>query len=1335
MKKQLLIPAFLLISSLGIAQCSLTTIAADQTITCGDCVTLSAFGNGSGNIAFQEDFNSGSPVGWQFTQNVTIANNTCGVPSPDGSPFMWMGDDAVNPRDMETIGFDLTLGGTVCFEMRYSVQADATPCEGPDEPDEGVYLQYSTDNGATWVTIEYYDPNGGYDPALNAWNQYCATLPPGALTANTMIRWHQDDVSGAEFDHWGIDNVIITLNDPTFHIVWLHDGYDYGFGSPGGDNPVPVCPQNTTMYTAQITNGVTTCTSDITITVVDPTIIIDAGNDTTVCPGDCAVISATAYELVSPASTPTFENGEITPVFSGNAAMNINVQGLNATTITSGSITSICLNSFTFSGTLLCTSFGGCNCNGTPIAFGSSCNLDVSSFDITVTTPGGCEILLVPAGQASGTDYTNVCFVPAGGQSITLPSFPSPGNWDPQQPFSVLNGCASNGVWTMEVNAPGGLGFGVGFLNGWSITFDDPEITAPVNYNWTPVTDLANSTTLSPTSCPSVTTTYTLTATDTDGCTTVTDDVTIAVGNCCALTIDNLTPVNPSCGASDGSITVTVSGQITGLEFSIDGGLTFQSSNVFSNLPAGDYTIQAIDDNNCLEIATVTLTSANAPTINSITPTDASCGAADGTIAINASGGSGTLQYSIDNGVTFVSASTFNSLAAGNYDIVVEDAGGCQANGTTTIATLNGPVINSITPTDASCGAADGTIAINASGGSGTLQYSIDNGVTFVSASTFNSLAAGNYDIVVEDAGGCQANGTTTIATLNGPVINSITPTDASCGAADGTIAINASGGSGTLQYSIDNGVTFVSASTFNSLAAGNYDVIVEDAGGCQANGTTIIATLNGPVINSITPTDASCGAADGTIAINASGGSGTLQYSIDNGVTFVSASTFNSLAAGNYDIVVEDAGGCQVTGNTTIATLNGPVINSITPTDANCGASDGTIAINASGGSGTLQYSIDNGVTFVNASTFNNLPSGNYDIVVEDAGGCQVTGNTTIANLNGPAVNAGPDQTVCTGQQVTLSGSGAGIVGYAWDNGIINNTPFTPASTTTYTVTGTDANGCIATDQVTVTVNPGLAVNVTPSVTSGCSPLEVTFDNTTANSVNCTWEFSNGVTINGCGDQTVTFTGSGCYDLIFTATSASGCTGTATYNDIVCVTPPPTAAFSPTPNVLTLDNPISTMLNNSTNGTNYSWDFGDGTAGSSATSPTHTFPNTGPGSYTITLTVTNADGCQDIATGTVIIEEELIYFVPNAFTPDGDEFNQIFLPVFTSGFDPYDFNFQVYNRWGELIFESNNHEIGWDGTYHGKLVQEGVYTWQIEFKTSKNDERKTIQGHLNVLE
>ena len=97
-------------------------------------------------------------------------------------------------------------------------------------------------------------------------------------------------------------------------------------------------------------------------------------------------------------------------------------------------------------------------------------------------------------------------------------------------------------------------------------------------------------------------------------------------------------------------------------------------------------------------------------------------------------------------------------------------------------------------------------------------------------------------------------------------------------------------------------------------------------------------------------------------------------------------------------------------------------------------------------------------------------------------------------------------------------------------------------------------------------------------------------------------------------------------------------------------------------------------------------------------------------------------------------MEEELIFYVPNTFTPDDDEFNQTFNPVFSSGFDPYDFNMLIFDRWGEVVFETNNAEIGWDGTYHGKLVQEGTYTWKIEFKTSKNDARKIAVGHTNVL-
>lgn len=170
MKKIYLLGLTILLSSQLWGQCTLNLISSVDSLLCGECATLSAFGSMDGNVAFQEDFNSGSPTGWQFTQSVTIANNTCGVPAPDGSDFMWMGDQAVNPRDMTTVSLDLSPGGVICFEMRFAVQGDASPCEGPDENDEGVALQYSTDNGATWTDIQYWDPNGGNDPNLTSWN-------------------------------------------------------------------------------------------------------------------------------------------------------------------------------------------------------------------------------------------------------------------------------------------------------------------------------------------------------------------------------------------------------------------------------------------------------------------------------------------------------------------------------------------------------------------------------------------------------------------------------------------------------------------------------------------------------------------------------------------------------------------------------------------------------------------------------------------------------------------------------------------------------------------------------------------------------------------------------------------------------------------------------------------------------------------------------------------------------------------------------------------------------------------------------------------------------------
>jgi hypothetical protein len=173
---------------------------------------LSVVASGS-SLVFGEDFNSGSPVGWQFTQSVTIANNTCGVPSLDGSNFMWMGSSATQPRIMTTNAVDLSCGGNISFEMRYAIQGQAAPCEGPDLTSEGVYLQYSLNN-ATWVNIDYWPPtNGGASSSpMTQWAIYSVAIPPAAQTNATYLRWNQASGSNANYDHWGLDNIGISAS-------------------------------------------------------------------------------------------------------------------------------------------------------------------------------------------------------------------------------------------------------------------------------------------------------------------------------------------------------------------------------------------------------------------------------------------------------------------------------------------------------------------------------------------------------------------------------------------------------------------------------------------------------------------------------------------------------------------------------------------------------------------------------------------------------------------------------------------------------------------------------------------------------------------------------------------------------------------------------------------------------------------------------------------------------------------------------------------------------------------------------------------------------------------
>jgi len=540
-----------------------------------------------------------------------------------------------------------------------------------------------------------------------------------------------------------------------------------------------------------------------------------------------------------------------------------------------------------------------------------------------------------------------------------------------------------------------------------------------------------------------------------------------------------------------------------------------------------------------------------------------------------------------------------------------------------------------------------------------------------------------------------------------------------------------------------DNIIYFVPLTSY-SMSGGQYSVTNTTDLPCYSMGQPFSVQY----LPEVTETTTENCAAE-TVTTTISGGLPELDGSlftvvpgslVPSTANFVNTSCANggSIVVGNvninesYSFEIEDGNGCPVAIS---GTMNGTGTAMLTyPQTSYCAdaADPSPTMVGTAGGvySSTAGISLNasTGVVDLSAST-----AGTYTITYTAPGTpCPATSAFTITINALPVVSAGTDQFICQGNQATLSGSGTVGTTYSWNNGVTNNVAFTPSVTQTYTVTGTSAAGCQASGQVLVTIVVPPAPLFVANVTNGCSPVTVTFTNQSGG-VNCSWNFGDGTTASGCGSVTHTYVNIGCYDIVLTTELTAGCSGTSSQANLVCVTPYPEAAFTPVPNILTTLDATSQMVNSSVNAVSYTWNFGDGGT-SLLENPVHTFPADSPGSYEIMLIAYNSIGCRDTAYAVVVVNEELIFYVPNTFTPDGDEFNQSFRPVFTSGFDPFDFNLLIFNRWGEIIFESNDAVAGWDGTYDGQIVQEGTYTWKIEFKTLKNDSREYSVGHVNVL-
>lgn len=827
--------------------------------------------------------------------------------------------------------------------------------------------------------------------------------------------------------------------------------------------------------------------------------------------------------------------------------------------------------------------------------------------------------------------------------------------------------------------------------------------------------------------------TYTVYIEDDNGC-VITSTQVINEPTQVTLTADT---VPSTCGNPNGEIHITPGGGTPAYTFSIDGGTTFANSDDFVGLPAGNYNLAVRDDHGCVVNGGIEITNMPSPQINILLGTDPLCnGDVNGEIEVTAIGGTGTLQYSV-NGGGFQTSNILTGLSAGTHTVVVTDINGCTDSKTISLNEPSALTMNTVL-TDLQCFEnSTGKIQVAASGGTPTYQYSFDNGLTYGASPIANFIAAGSYDVIVKDIHGCLVTSTVILTEPPALVINNMVLTDALCkSSTDGQAQVTTSGGTVPYTYQWNDPANQITATATN-LGAGTYQVIVEDDHGCTLDSTITINEPDSVQIASMDITNVTCnGDADGQLVIHSPTGT---QFSIDGGITFQSSNTFTGLAAADYNIQVQDVNGCIVNRIANIWEA-APVTLTISNDTTVCYAYNATLVGMPDGGIQPYTYQWSGG-TSNDSLQIVATQTNSYSLQVFDYNGCPSTvENATITVLPQVDINVLVDTVICPGGTATLTATGLdGLPGYTydWSNGeTTNSIAVSPEVTTTYTATVTDQCNQQAAASVVVDIHDLPLPILEADDTVGCLPLTTNFTNLT-NPINIgssVWTI-NGDTYTDPTNLQYTFDEAGCYDVTLQVTSPFGCVNDTTYEDYICVDAYPVADFTYLPeNPTILHNQVN--INNYTIGAEtYSWTFqGEGTSSDENPSVifSHVKENT---KVDICLVAYSLYGCADTICKSLELKSEFNVYVPNTFTPDDDQYNPVFLPVFPPDVAIEKYHLTIFNRWGEILFESYNYKVGWNGTYGGNIVKDGTYIWKIKVKEEGNNKKtREFVGHVTLL-